>query len=389
MDTNGKWEKLYGALERIYSEYGSSVISEPSKVKGLILDFAPMVTNEARAFSNVLAVQEIIRYISSDEDIYIEYLVSKIADNMGFSTEWAEKIAVGLLMLTGRSAQANIELVSSSEKEIKDLTANTLITTTTIVQDDSNSMIGSKTQLNNTQSYEQRLISSGYSRLSNKLWDRAKEDFEIALRTSSHPRAYVGLMMSTLHIRVEKEIPLCDSAIEDDPNWKTAMKYATGSYKDKLQRYAREHRRLISIKKKNTSSPKGEKTVTVRNTKPTSSLPSKTASMQTDTNKDKVSLSAIGMIMFFLGLAAVLVSFVFGIYGWFANTGLSLLMYYLIITGGSIAGLLMICFDELKSSKEEIKKSLQFAAICGLAVPIVVTIIGLIGNLIIWIVNLI
>jgi len=376
MVTNGKWEKLYEALERVYSEYGPSVISEPRKVRSLILDFAPMATIEAKAFASVLSAQEIKRYILNNGDIHVEYLVSMIEDNMGLSTEWAEKIAVGLLILTGKTTGKSSRFIDDGASD----SLNTSTIATSVV---------TKTKTANTQSYEQRLISSGYSRLNNKLWDRAREDFEIALRTSSYPRAYVGLMMSTLHIRVEKEIPLCDSAIEEDPNWKEAMKYATGSYKDKLQRYAREHRRIIDEKKKKTESSKSEKTVISGNEKSTINQITKTFTKQTNTKQDKNSISVVGIILFFLGLTVVLASFVFGIYGWFANTGLPRLLYYLIVTGGSVSGLLMTCFDEFRSTKKDVVDSLWFVAVFGIAVPVVVTIIGLIVNLIIWIINLI
>ncbi len=376
MATNEKWEKLYEAIERIQGEYGTTIISEPSKVRGLILDFAPMIANEAKAFANVLSVQDIVRYISGDGDIHAEYLVSKIEDNMGLSAEWSEKIAYGLLMLVGKTVEKRSKFNKTIETEITPLDTSTIATSAEL-----------KTKAVNTQTYEQRLISSGFSRLSNKLWDRAKEDFETALRTSSYPRAYVGLMMSTLHIRVEKEIPLCDSAIEEDPNWKKAMKYATGSYKDKLQRYAREHRRLISEKKKRSLISNSQKTNLTKNS--TTTQPTKTTSKQVNTKQAKNDVSTLGMITFFLGLAVVLASFVFGIYGWFAETGLSWIMYYLILIGGSVSGLLITCFEGFRSSKEDVIESLQFAAIYGIAVPVVVTIIGLIGNLIKWLINLI
>ena len=364
MNTNDKWEKLYAALKDIHCNYGADIVSEPNKVKNLLLDFASGIPNEVKAFSNVICEQDINRYISGGAEIQMEYLVSRIEDNMGLSTEWAQKIAVGIFALLGKTVPLKVQ-TTQEKKKPEAQTAPTTVTKTT-------KTTPPKSKPQKTQSYEQQLISSGYSRLSNGLWDKAMESFDNALRTSSYPRAYVGKMMATLHIRKESEIPLFDREFETDPNWIKAKNNATGSYKDKLLRYEREHRTHLSrIKQSKQSKP----------VQPIATQKQVVQSQQTST-KAKKEPSNFGMVMCILGLLLLLATVIFGLYAWFAETGLSLLTYYLIMLGASCVGTLLAFSDG------GFKETLRCLAMFGLGIPTAVTVIGLIGDLIIWIVKL-
>lgn len=363
MNSNDKWEKLYAALNDIRINYGVEIVSEPNKVKNFLLDFAPGIPNEVKAFSNVICEQDINRYISSGVEIQMEYLVSRIEDNMGLSTEWAQKIATGVFALLGKTIPVSVQSVPEKKKSEPQAAPATVTNTTKAPP---------KSKPQKTQSYEQQLISSGYSRLSNGLWDKAMESFDNALRTSSYPRAYVGKMMATLHIMKESEIPLFDREFETDPNWIKAKNSATGSYKDKLLRYEREHRiHLNRIKQSKQSKP----------VQPTATQKQVVQSQQTSTKANKEP-SNFGMVMCIVGLLLLLATVIFGLYAWFAETGLSLLTYYLIMLGASCVGTLLAFSDG------GFKETLRCLAMFGLGVPAAVTVIGLIGDLIIWIVRL-
>lgn len=230
------WAGIYKALGYVHNTYGADTVTEPLKIRSLLLDLAPTAKKEINIFINILSEQDIIRRIRASTDVDASFVAQQIEDATGLSTESAVNTTKALMVALGK-----------------------------------------------------------------------------------------------------KEIPPVPSA---------------------------------PIKQKNQITS------------------SKSQSVKSRRN-GKDSLSSVGIILFLLGLVIVLVSFVFGIYGWFANTGLSRLLYYLIVTGGSVAGLLMTCFDELRSTKKDVVNSLWFVAVFGIAVPVVVTIIGLIGNLIIWIINLI
>lgn len=45
MNKNDKRGILYAALEDIHINYGADIVSEPNKVKSLLLDFAPSIPN--------------------------------------------------------------------------------------------------------------------------------------------------------------------------------------------------------------------------------------------------------------------------------------------------------------------------------------------------------
>lgn len=363
MDMNEKWEKLYAALNDIRVNYGTGIISEPNKVKNFLLDFAPSIPNEVKVFSNVICEQDINRYISSAAELQMDYLVSRIEDNMGLSTEWARKIAVGIFSLVGQTVPVSVQM--SPEKKQPEQQTTTTSTSKT-------AKTPSKSKPKKTQSYEQQLISSGYSRLSNELWDKAMESFDNALRTSTYPRAYVGKMMATLHIRKENEIPLFEREFETDPNWIKAKNNASGSYKDKLLRYEREHRTHLSKSDQNKQSkPVQPVSTQKRVVQPQKKIP-----------KAKKEPSNFGMVMCIIGLLLLLATVIFGLYAWFAETGLSLLTYYLIMLGGSCVGTLLAFSDG------GFKETLRCLAMFGLGIPAAVTVIGLIGDLIVWVVNL-
>lgn len=360
MDMNDKWKKLYAALNDIRINYGTNILSEPNKVKNFLLDLAPGIPKEVKVFSNVICEQDINRYISSGAEIQMDYLVSRIEDNMGLSTEWAQKIAVGVFALLGKSVPV-IEQTTQEKKKTGPQTAPTTVTKTTKTPP--------KSKPQKTQSYEQQLISSGYSRLSNGLWDKAMESFDNALRTSSYPRAYVGKMMATLHIRKESEIPFFDREFETDPNWIKAKNNATGSYKDKLFRYEREHRTHLIRSKQN------------KPIKPTATQKLFFQLPQTST-KDKKKYSNLEFFCTLFGLLLLLATVIFGFYAWFANTGLSLLVYYLIMVGSSCIGALLLTVGY------GFKDKLESLAFCGVGVPVVVTVISLLVNLVIWVIKL-
>lgn len=363
MNMNDKWGKLYAALKDINNNYGADIVSAPNKVKNLLLDFAPGIPNEVKAFSNVICEQDINRYISSGAEIQMDYLVSRIEDNMGLSTEWAQKIAVGVFALLGKSVPV-IEQTTQEKKKSGTQTAPITVTKTTKTPP--------KSKPQKTQSYEQQLISSGYSRLSNGLWDKAMESFDNALRTSSYPRAYVGKMMATLHIRKESEIPFFDREFETEPNWIKAKNNATGSYKDKLLRYEREHRTHLSrIKQSKQSKP----------VQTTSTHKQVVQSPQTSTT-DKKKSSNLEFFCTIFGLLLLLATLIFGFYAWFANTSLSLLVYYLIMVGSSCVGALLLTVGY------GLKDKLESLAFCGIGVPVVVTVISLLVDLIIWVIKL-
>lgn len=363
MNMNDKWKKLYAALNDIRINYGTKIISEPNKVKNLLMDFAPGIPNEVKVFSNVICEQDINRYISGGGELQMDYLVSRIEDNMGLSTEWAQKIAVGIFALVGQTVPVTVQMPPEKKQPVQQVTTTSTPKTTKTPP---------KSKSQKTQSYEQQLISSGYSRLSNGLWDKAMESFDNALRTSSYPRAYVGKMMATLHIRKESEIPLFDREFETNPNWIKAKANASGSYKDKLLRYERKHSIHLSKLKRSKQSKPIQPAATQKQVV----QPHQTAS------KAKKEPSNFGMVLCVVGLLLLLATVIFGLYAWFAETGLSILTYYLIMLGGGCVGTLLAFSDG------GFKETLKCLAMFGLGIPAVVTVIGLIGDLIIWVVKL-
>lgn len=100
---NSKWEKIYSALRTIKNNYGNEIVSEPVKVKNLLFDFVPELKNETKAFSNVLCDADINRYIYEHRDIQESYIIMRIENNMGLSSEWARYITKGLIILANHS----------------------------------------------------------------------------------------------------------------------------------------------------------------------------------------------------------------------------------------------------------------------------------------------
>lgn len=239
------WGNLYSALSIIHFKYGLKIISEPMKIKNLLADLSPESQKENKALFNVLCDKDIERYITNNPYVDRECLVSRIENNFGLSVEWSQKIAVGIIALMGEVYTEKKALLfedSVDKAEIK-----LLPTTTHTVASDNSKIMKQKTP-----SYEQQLIGSGYNHLINGQWDKAMKKFESVIENSTNPRAYVGKMMVTLGIKKENEIPYYKGEFQSNPYWKKVINNATGSYKDKLQRYEREHKTILDRKKQIT-----------------------------------------------------------------------------------------------------------------------------------------
>lgn len=169
-------------------------------------------------------------------------------------------------------------------------------------------------------------------------------------------------------IRKENEIPFCERNFESDPNWIKVKSNATGSYKDRLLRYEREHgSRLNRIKLNKSNKPVQSTTTTKQAVQPQN---------QTST-QIKNDISNFEMVTTIIGLILLLATIIFGFYAWFANTGLSRLGYYLIMFGSSCVGALLLTVGY------RFKDKLESLVFCGIGIPVVVTIISLIVDLII------
>jgi len=332
-------------------------VSEPIKVKNLLLDFVPELMNEVKAFSNVLCDADINRYICEHKDIQESYIITRIENNMGLSSEWARYITKGLVILVNNS-----ELSVSTTQYTDKATENRTTEVTT------KCTVAPITQYQNTPSQEQKFLNSGFSRLSAGLWQLADEDFDKALEISSNPRAYVGKMMVALQIKKEKDIIKSEHDIEKNPFWILATEHATGSYKHKLQNYAREHRRYID-----------SVTVDEQQRHPVRR------------KKRRKTRYFDGGILFACGLIVLIGSIAFGLYAWFADTGLNTLTYYLILTGTCAVGA-FVTFLFSDTVRKSIDSSDLFAAFVCMIISTIcvvggVSLIGIIGDQIIKLVH--
>lgn len=179
-------------------------------------------------------------------------------------------------------------------------------------------------------------------------------------------------MMTTLHIRKESEIHLFDREFETDLNWINAKNKATGSYKDKLLRYEREHRTHLSRIKQNKQGRPVQSATTQKQVVQPQQISTKTKKESSDSE----------FFCSLFGLLLLLATVIFGFYAWFAHTGLSLLMYYLIMVGSSCVGALLLTVGY------GLKEKIESLTFCGIGVPVVVTIIRLLVDLVIWVIKL-
>lgn len=350
---NSKWDKIYSALRTIKNNYGDEVVSEPVKVKNLLFDFVSELMNEAKAFSNVLCDADINRYICEHKDIQESYIITRIENNMGLSSEWARHITKGLIILANNS-ELNIAATQGTDATIENRATEVPIKRT----------LANITLYQNTTSQEQKFLNSGFSRLSAGLWQLADEDFDKALEISSNPRAYLGKMMVALQIKKEKDIIKSEHDIQKNPFWILATEHATGSYKHKLQNYAREHQRFINT--------------TISDKKP---IKHKTRKKRTRRKKDLTVFWGYAKLV--IGCAILIAAIVFGLYAWFADTGLTTITYYSILAGISFLGMFFLLWF---MDFEDLPGGIGASIIVVIGIVVAVSIIGLIGD---WIIKLI
>lgn len=242
-------DSFENAVLKIIVDYGTEIVSDRRKFLSYLTDVAFDYRKEIKILSNAcdartfVCFYELTQCAVEDARIKVKQIEKKLVDEEGIAETWAKRICDCFMSALREdysmptSAITTSTVKSPKAEEKKESTSNTSATPKSAVQ------VPTK---NNAPSSEQRLLSSGYSRLSSGLWDKAIESFDEVLRTVDSPRAYLGKMMAAHHIRKESDIATTKSDIESDPNWVLAITTATGSYKDKLKRYEQDHRAFMS-----------------------------------------------------------------------------------------------------------------------------------------------
>lgn len=237
MIDKNNWQKLHSALNTIHSIYGSEIINEPDRLKDLLSELTTDADKELKAFCSVLCDQDVVQYFSKNLDVTIDNLTAHIEANAGLSNDWAEQIAISIIILFGKGT-------SEEQNDSDDKNG----TKTNYSSQNEQIISVQKKKEQKEIEYEQQLLKGGYIFLSTEMWNEADGVFDSVLRYKKSSLAYVGKMMAKYHIKSEKEIPTSDCDFESDTNWKKALKYATSSYKETLMCYVKAHKTHLNKK---------------------------------------------------------------------------------------------------------------------------------------------
>lgn len=93
------WDEIYKALEFINSNYGVDIVSEPQKIKSLLLDLAPNSKQESKIFTYVLLEQDLIKRTLNSVDVNVSFVAQQIENKVGISKEHALNVAKALIIL--------------------------------------------------------------------------------------------------------------------------------------------------------------------------------------------------------------------------------------------------------------------------------------------------
>ena len=85
------------------------------------------------------------------------------------------------------------------------------------------------------------LMKRGYLYLEDHDWKNAKGYFDDSLDVDpENAQAYIGMLLSELHIEREEEITKSDVSFADNYYYQKALRFAKDSYKQKVEDYIRE-----------------------------------------------------------------------------------------------------------------------------------------------------
>jgi len=96
---NSNWSEVFNAIEFINTNYGIDIVSEPQKIKSLLLDLAPNSKQESKIFTYVLLEQELIKRALNSVDVNVSFVAQQIENRVGMSKEHALNAAKALIIL--------------------------------------------------------------------------------------------------------------------------------------------------------------------------------------------------------------------------------------------------------------------------------------------------
>ncbi len=111
------WTDIYKALEYVYNTYGADILTEPTKIKSLLLDLAPAAKKEAKIFINILSEQDLIRRIKTSADINISFVAQQIEDATGLSTESSINATKALMAAMGKKEITPVQSAPTKQKQ--------------------------------------------------------------------------------------------------------------------------------------------------------------------------------------------------------------------------------------------------------------------------------
>lgn len=111
------WAGIYKALGYVHNTYGADIVTEPLKIRSLLLDLAPTAKKEINIFINILSEQDIIRRIRASTDVNASFVAQQIENATGLSTESAVNATKALMIVMGKKDTTSIQLTQTKQKQ--------------------------------------------------------------------------------------------------------------------------------------------------------------------------------------------------------------------------------------------------------------------------------
>lgn len=111
------WADIYKALGYVHNTHGADIVTEPAKIKSLLLDLAPTAKKEIKIFINILSEQDLIRRIKISTDVNISFVAQQIEDATGLSTESAVNATKALMVAMGKKETTPVPSVPTKQKQ--------------------------------------------------------------------------------------------------------------------------------------------------------------------------------------------------------------------------------------------------------------------------------
>jgi len=204
-------------LVLVKKRYGSEMIYQPRKLKSILLDLNPESQRDINILINVISQKEIVKSIQENKNINFDYVVNRIINDTGLSKSVSQQVSLVIFKYfdieVDISEIKDNENIKLSEDYVKEIDFSNIQNPDAI-----------------------SLIKRAYIFLEDSDWSKADEYFERILDLDPEcAEAYLGKLLSVLHVCAIDELKNCPNSFENSNYYKKVLRFGDEKLRTNLK----------------------------------------------------------------------------------------------------------------------------------------------------------